>query len=95
MLCTISVQLLCKNLYDYSRIHLLLWIARLKQLRRRTLVSLQQQQIPRSLGLCIGAQHRYNIYREVGAADMPIFPRYIGEISAAERSEAAEPHFLR
>ena len=43
------------------------------------------------LGLCIGAQHRYNIYREVGAADMPIFPRYIGEISAAERSEAAEP----
>ena len=44
------------------------------------------------LGLCIGAQHRYNIYREVGAADMPIFPRYIsGEISVAERSEAAEP----
>ena len=43
------------------------------------------------LGLCIDAQHRYNIYREVGAADMPIFPLYIGEISAAERSEAAEP----
>ena len=39
------------------------------------------------VGLCIGAQHRYNIYREVGAADMPIF----GQISAAERSEAAEP----
>ena len=43
---------------------------------------IQSIQVSKYLGLCIGAQHRYNLYRR---------SRYIGEISAAERSEAAEP----
>ena len=41
-----------------------------------------------SVGLCIGAQHRYNIYREVGATDIPIYRGNIG--SRAKRGGGAK-----
>ena len=50
-------------------------------------VGLRDAQVDRLLGLCIGAQRRYNIYRK---SAQPVC-RYFPDISATERSEAAEP----